>query len=488
MKRHILLLLFAGLLLLILGCTLPPQKPLQVTPVPAGSATGTSLPEEKLGQEIGFLTAILEEGKLTPEDKVVAENLLKTCRNINRTVSGPVGEAEYRKIIVQLIGNLNTLERHVFLNVRKATGTGQAPIELFFKRKKDILNSYLAGDYQRVISQCLELKKDFGRYAVTPQIGMLFSLALARKGMLEEAIDIGSSVVRKLEQEPGLILLETKIAEWQSRLGQDNAAIFNYEKVTDLMDERKALVEKLSKDLGQPLPVSTGVQNLKANPSQENQGKTGTTGTPGPGSLQPTKPVVQGSPNQAQSETGNGIPNSMADLLILVKKMIHAHQFEDARAVLVRKKQENISAADKQAIDQALKTLDQAENTFLQERIASLGREDILKKIQKLIDEQKYKEAISRLQDLETAGTPSQEIMSMKQEAEQGFINQERNRAAEFFLKAKATNDPGEKEQYLDTSRDILNNLLNEFPLSPLYNKIKDNLEKVNEQLDKLPQ
>ena len=178
----------------------------------------------------------------------------------------------------------------------------------------------------------------------------------------------------------------------------------------------------------------------------------------------------------------------MTDLLARVKRMIHAHQFEDARAILVRKKQGNISAPQKQAIDQALKTLDQAEDTFLEQRIASLGKEDTLKRIQKLLDKEKYQEAISKLQDLETAGPPSQKIISMKQEAEQGLINQERNRAAEFFLKAKAATDPVVKGQYLHTSRDILMNLLTEFPSSPLYDKIKNNLEKVNEQLDKLPQ
>lgn len=456
MKRCIFPTLLIAAFLLSFGCALPPQRPIRVTEKPQRTVAPL-LPEEKVGEEIGFLTSLVDEGNLSNKQKVVAQNLLSTYQGIKKNFTQPISEEDYRQIIRELFGSLMTLEKPFFLKTDQEKKAQKLSITLFSEKRKDILKAYLAGDYPGVINQCLKLKNNFGPDALTPEIGMIFSLALAREGMLEEAIDIGSGVVRELEKGPGLILLETKIAEWQSRVGQDDAAEFNYEKVSDLMDERKALVENLKNELGYVSPTSQNGQNIAKKTESE------------------------------KKETQVAAPNAMTALLDHVKKLVDAHQFEDARAVLVKKKNEpNISASDAQAIDQALEKLDQAENAFLQERITSLGQANTEQQIRDLLDEQKYTEAIAMIEGLTPDVVSSPKIQALRQEAVRKLINQQRNRAAELFLQARKATDPAEKKQYLQTAHDILQSLLDKYPSSSLSNEIKSNLKMVDDQLGKL--
>jgi outer membrane protein assembly factor BamD (BamD/ComL family) len=113
-------------------------------------------------------------------------------------------------------------------------------------------------------------------------------------------------------------------------------------------------------------------------------------------------------------------------------------------------------------------------------------REEALKKARELIESEKFEEAISELESLEVNQDNSREVRELKEQAIEGLINRERNRAAKIFLAAKNTSDPRKKEEYLKSCYDILNNLLEKYPSSPLREKLKSHIKKVSEELDRL--
>ncbi|MFH1953464.1 MAG: hypothetical protein ABIL06_17830 [Pseudomonadota bacterium] len=68
----------------------------------------------------------------------------------------------------------------------------------------------------------------------------------------------------------------------------------------------------------------------------------------------------------------------------------------------------------------------------------------------------------------------------------ESLINSERNRAAEIFLTAKKTKDPSKKKELLNSSCDILKALIDNYPSSPLNQKLKSHMAIVKEELESI--
>jgi len=155
--------------------------------------------------------------------------------------------------------------------------------------------------------------------------------------------------------------------------------------------------------------------------------------------------------------------------------------------LLVAKMHENQSGAENEALEQAIKSVERAEEKYIEEKIASISmREENLALARKLLENEQLEEAISNLNDLEEQEEGSREIRELREQAIERLINRERNKAAKLYLAAKKSRDPAKKEEYLRSSYEILNALVDKYPSSPLNNKIKDHIEKVEEELEKL--
>ena len=139
------------------------------------------------------------------------------------------------------------------------------------------------------------------------------------------------------------------------------------------------------------------------------------------------------------------------------------------------------------AIDKAIRDVEVAEEKYLQERIAMLSSiNEGLTKVEKLIEEERFEAALSKLQTMSPEYGHGQDIEALKREAVNGLVNRERNRAAEIFLAAKKTRDPVKREEYLRSSYSILKNAIEKYPSSSLNDKLKSHIRKVAEELEKL--
>jgi outer membrane protein assembly factor BamD (BamD/ComL family) len=155
--------------------------------------------------------------------------------------------------------------------------------------------------------------------------------------------------------------------------------------------------------------------------------------------------------------------------------------------LLVTKREDAQSGDEIHKLEQAIASVERAEEKYIEEKIASLSmREETLESTRKLLDNEQLEEAISNLNALEAQEEDNLEIRELKEQAIERLINRERNRAAKLFLAARGTQDPVKKEEFLRSSYEILNELVDKYPSSPLNKKLKNHIAKVREELEKL--
>ncbi len=103
----------------------------------------------------------------------------------------------------------------------------------------------------------------------------------------------------------------------------------------------------------------------------------------------------------------------------------------------------------------------------------------------RLIEQENFEQALAILNGSKIED--SKEIEELKNKAVEGIINRERNKAAKLFLLARESKDLEKKREYLKTAFRILEALIIQYPDSPFMDRIKENLNKVSEELQALP-
>lgn len=362
-----------------------------------------------------------------------------------------------QKVSVPAIKSVETDDREFSAEIEKShfdkeTGTTDdhaRTITLFSEKKARIVDSYMSGDFQAVIDSCMELKTIFGPDSLTPDIGLLFALSLARKGMLNEAINIGEGVGRELETNPDIVQLRLEIAEWYLMQGQREKAISVYEKLADTQDEKRMEIQSLSRKIA----------------AAERSGSV-------------VGPIRGQTPPQRVEEM------TVDNLLEEVEKLLEENRFSEAKALLTMKEQK-VHSTEAETINQAYRKLELAEENYLEKKISMISMNRDMEQARRLLEEERYEEVISRLEALEPE-EDSREIKELKQFAIEKLINRERNRAAKIFLTAKETQDPGRKKEYFLECLGILKALVDEYPLSHLNQKLISHIKIVEEELGKL--
>ncbi|MBW1999465.1 MAG: hypothetical protein JRJ29_16075 [Deltaproteobacteria bacterium] len=162
-------------------------------------------------------------------------------------------------------------------------------------------------------------------------------------------------------------------------------------------------------------------------------------------------------------------------------------QFPEAKILLLRHRIRLEKGPEIDAIDRALNAVDLAERNYHRgEDLSASLRAGILKTATRLIENEEYEEAIAKIEYLENEQGRSPETVRLKDIAIEKLINRERNRAAGLFLRAKRSEDPSEKKELLLSANEILENMADRFPSSPLNSKIKEHIKKINEELLKI--
>ncbi len=439
------------------GCLPETRKVVVVPETPPTQPPPLSV--DTLDKKIAYLTSILEERELDVQDKVLVSSLLADYKTIRSYLQGSSPQYDETEIIQLLFANLGRLEEEYFLRVRVHGPGYSKALSVYSDKREKILNEYLAGDYEGVIDDCIDLEASFGPDSLTPDIGLLFSVSLAKRGMLNEAIIVSEKIIRELEGKPDLIHLRAHIIEWQLDLGNRDKALQIYEKMTDDLDEKEALLAK-SKQMVMENRRTAHRQNI---------------------------PPEAYSRSTTPLDTRGDTQGSTEELLKAVNDLVQRHEFGEAKLLLIKRKIRAEEGPEMETIDQALRTVDLAEERYLEEKEAKLAYEkETLKLARNLIEEENFEEAIMKIETLRDEQSMTPEMRELKNVATEKLIKRDRDKAAKYFLMARKTTDPTKKEQLLLSSYDLLKALIDRYPSSPMLEKLEDNLRTVKAELKKL--
>jgi hypothetical protein len=438
----------------ILGC-IPVQERRVIVAPERKVVSEPLLPGDLLDERIDFLNKALDKDSLPERDRQIATNLLTTYKSAKKAFLVELNETDYRKLVRDLLNALTRIDAQYFSKAEMTWDYSKA-VSHFMKKRQEILDAHLSRDYRGVINHCLEMQAAFGPDALTPEIGTLFALSLANEGMREEAINIIETIVPELDENLDLNRLHASIAALQLQLGQRGKAEEALRKITERLREQESTLEALEKSI---TSASTEVQKpLETTPAQ------------------PRRDLY----------VKTQMAESTEQLLQRADKLLQERKFGEAWDLLTLNRSAALSDADRRSIDQALKRLEAAQETYLEETISMISKKkETLRMARRFLEEEKFEQAISNLDNL-SESEASLEVRELREQAVEGLINRERNRAARIFLNAKRTRDPVKKEEYLLTCYEILNSLVEKYPSSPLSEKIRSHIRKVSEEMEKL--
>jgi tetratricopeptide (TPR) repeat protein len=417
--------------------------------------TTPPLSADIIDTKIASINNVLMSKSLDDEDRELAITLISAYKEL-KSVSQSHGTTTkgYHETVHILFNNLNLLAERYFVKERGDDQDYSEVIHLFSIKTKKILDDYLSGDYQGVINECVELEATFGPDSLSPEVGLIFALSLAKRDMVSDALKIGETIIRALEAKPDLIHLRAYLIEWQLDIGNREKALKFYEKLIDSLDEREALLSRVR-------------QKFKREEKIVRREK--------------TPPVDDSKRDEVQE------PSTIERLLKEIDKLVRRDAFAEAKLLLIKQRLMAQEEPELETIDQALKTVQVAEERYQKRKITSVTHgEETLKLATKLIEEEKFEEAISKLEELKENQDLTYETKEIKELAIEKLINRERNRAAKIFLRAKKTNDPAKRKELLVSSHSILKVLIEEYPSSNLIDKLNRHIKSVENELNKM--
>ncbi len=403
---------------------------------------------------IQFLEYFIKNKDLSDSDRNTASALLSAYRLLKKSAPGPITGKECDTLAQSLFRSMSLMENSYFEKIGKAPD-GENSFADFVQRKNEILDLYLDENYKGVIQRTLALRTSFPG-GLTPEIGIIFAISLAEDGMLDEAVEIGMEVARKIEGTQDVVQLRGDIIEWQLALGQPTQASKTLEKISHIQDDRTARINDLR----------NRIEQMPREPDQ-----------PFHSMFQP--------PEGAD-------PQELQPHMVLLQEKVDAlarnHEFAEARQLLLKEKAEREEGPETEVIDRALNNLEEAETAYKENlMIKEAYLKETYEAARRLYEKEDYEGAITTLEALENTQELSAEAADLKNRAVESLINRERNRAAAIFLEAKKTKDPNKKKELLETSYKILKTLVDDYPQSPLKNKLTSHINIVQREIEKLP-
>jgi len=445
-------------ILLFFGCA-PETRREVVTPHPQ-YVPPPPIPVAMVEERISHLSALLENEKTPDADRQVAKELLTSYGIIKTTLEPPTSEGDRQKVIRVLFQALTDLEKDYFGRERLDDSSYAKVIGIYAQKKMGITKAFLAGAHESVVHEMASLQELFGKEALTSDMRLLLSLSLAKRGRLQEAIQVGEEVLKEIEGRPDEISLRALILEWQLGEGQTERAQESFMRLVRSAGEREALLREAAQRMA----------SVERAAPQE---------TP----VSPTLSETESAPATAEIPT-------LQKLLDDVAELIKQNEFTKAKFILLQQRIRFMEGPETEAIDQAMTKVEEAERR-MHEGVEAVQEpsplDEDLKTVRKMIEEENYDQALARIEDIESRrDIVNPEVELLRQSAVDKLINRERNKAAKLYLMAKSTSDRTKKAELLLASYDILKSILDKYPSSPLNKKINENMTRIKEEMDTL--
>ena len=443
------------ILIFTAGCaSIPPEQPSPIPKPTEKEGTPLNIDISYVEGRIQVLKNLLKTDALSDSDRKTVLALLDAYDLLKKSLSGPVTGKKCDILTQSLFQSMSLMENTYFEKIGKALEDENSFAD-FIERKKEILNLYLDKNYAGVIKRALALQTSFPN-GLTPEIGMIFAIALAEDGMLEEAIEVGMEVAETIEKTSDAVQFRGDIVQWQLALGQRAQAVNTLEKISRTQDARATMINDLR-------------NRIDLTPKEPDQ---------------PFYSIFRPPEGTA--------PEELEPRVVLLQEKVDAlaknHQFAEARQLLLKEKAEREEGPETELMDRALNNIEEAETAYEESvKIKETYLKQTHESAKKLYEKEDYKGAITTLEALGKTQGLNVEAADLKNRAIESLINRERNRAAELFLDAKKAKDPKKKRELLETSYKILKTLVEDYPQSPMKHKLTSHIHIVEREIEKLP-
>lgn len=448
--------LYLSFLLIAVGCAHEMRGfPVLKEPPPTAPGSASYLLErpEGLTERMRDIKMILEDTRLSPEERLLAQDLFKTYKAFEKASLNHF-DKETRDFVQSLLSNLIHLDTLYFSSLSSKKAEPALSMSSFPSKRKKIMDRYFSEDYQAVINDVAEIENTLGTDSLTPEISLVYALSLAKQGMIQDAMRVGTRISDDLQMTPGVIELRAKMVEWQLSVGDKKGAVHSYEKLVDSLHEKEAFLMTAEKNIYGRSRTKAFVKDKEEPPL----------------------------PTDLAKE-----PPSLQQVLQQVDALVKRNDFDGAKLILLRHAIRLQEGPEADRVDQAMKSVELAEEKFReQEQSDVFQKRETLELAAGLIEQEKYEEAIMQIESVMWGEVLGLEAKQLENLAVEKIIKRERNEAAKLFLMAKNSRDHSKKEGYLIASRNILKTLLEKYPSTPLYQTINNNLEKIDEELSKV--
>ena len=435
------------------GCTLQTQKN-----IPPQQEIRTALlpPPQTLEMKVDHLDRILRSGTLDDQQIQAVSKLKSIYEEIQQRAVDHQGQLECPDTATLLFKALDDLEDMILTNTQTREDLQKEVVHQYAEMRKEIFDKYLYGDYQGVIDRAIGLEAAFGSDALTSEIRLVFALSLAKKGMLEEALNAAERTLPEIEARPDLVHLRANMVEWQLALGNRAQARQVYEKLVDNLDERKAVFARTQK-------------NLSAKREE---------------TVTEHRPLdIEG---DASMPGGEG-PKTIEHLIEEVERLIGNYEFQKAKLLIIKRKIRVQDESETILLEKTFQRVEQAEAEFQRQvHNAPPVEQDALSVARALVEDEKLEEAIEYIKTIEKTENIPADMMTLKTLATERLINREREKAARLFLMSKNSTDTEKKKEYLVSSHKLLTKLIEQYPLSPSSQKVISNIKTVEKELMRL--
>ncbi len=461
MKKHSKIRLIIALFLsfaFVLGC-LPETRMIRVHSKPEVIIPPPS-PLSVLDDNITYLEGVLLDSELNDEDTEMARDLLSAYKMLRDYFLRKDTSPNYDRVIQKLSETLMRLDRNYFLKRDMAGPLYSETITALSEAQDMIRNKFYSGDYLGVVTDTMELKDSFGPGSIPLDIRLFLAVSLAKRGRLEEAAVAGKSILLELKERPDLAFILTHIKD----VIRDKCFSGDYQGVIDDTIELKTVFgpDAISVDIGFLLAVALAEMGMKEEANilgsrliDEFEAK-------------PDLAFLQSLLIDWQLDLGNKnlILQIYRELVNHMDEIMKKYQTDDVTKGLL-----------KDLVDQRIQK--EKEARFVYEEKALIWA-------RQLIEEERYEEAIRRINELGDDQDMTLEMKELKDLAIEGFINQERDRAAAYLLRGRQATDPDKKKEFLLLSYSRLRALIEKYPQSGLVKTLNEDIETVKTELDKL--
>lgn len=427
----------------------------ETTPTHA-PAPSQAIDPARVERRIHDLEALVADpGGMDKGQQREARALLKDYRSLLEHLRSPGKEMRTAAVLFDRLG---ALEERLFHSGRTEPDPVKSVAPILSRKSRHIRDAYLSGDYQTVIQSCSHLESTYGPDALTPEIGILFALALGEEGKTDHAIRMGERVLPEIQGRPGLIQLRSRMVDWQQQEGNPAKARAHYEKLVDDMMEQRIFCDRAERILRKTSPSPSGEE-----------------------------PPSDALPPPAEA----AVSGPLEDLLHRVDALIQKEDYHQARLMLIRQRIRYSEGPETVVIDKAMERVDRAEAEARERSRASqetfgVSADQAMGEARRLLEAEDFEGVLAELDQLESRRSePHPGAAELREQAVSGLIQRERDKAAKQFLLARNA-PPKERGEHLRISHQTLRELLDRFPEASLAPKIRSNLATVKKEMERL--